>query len=37
MIALVIIITALMLAGSLIACIKPGTNDNICNYNYIEK
>lgn len=33
----IIILTALMLAAALTACIKPGTKDNITNYNYIEK
>lgn len=34
---LIIIITALMLAAALTACIKPGEKDNICDYGYIEK
>lgn len=33
----IIIITALMLAATLTACIKPGEKDNICDYGYIEK
>lgn len=33
----IIIITALMLAVALTACIKPGTKDNLTDYGYIEK
>lgn len=34
---IIIIITALMLAASMVACMKPGKNDNIVNYDYIER
>jgi hypothetical protein len=34
---MIIIISALMLAASLVACMKPGKNDNIVNYDYIER
>ena len=34
---MIIIITAVMLAASMAACIKPGKNDNIVNYDYIER
>lgn len=33
----IITITALMLAVALTACIKPGTKDNLTNYEHIEK
>ena len=33
----VITISALMLAVSLTACVKSGKNDNIVNYDYIER
>ena len=33
----IIIITALMLAASLVACIKPGEKDGISDFGYIEK
>lgn len=32
-----IAITALMLAVSLTACVKPCKNNNIINYDYIER
>lgn len=31
-----IAITALMLAAALVACIKPGETDGICQYDYDE-
>lgn len=34
---IIITLTALMLAAALTACAKPGKNENIVNYNYIEK
>lgn len=34
---LIIITALLMLASALVACIKPGEKDNICDYGYIEK
>lgn len=34
---LIITITAVMLAASMVACMKPGKNDNIVNYDYIER
>ena len=37
MIVILIIISAIMLAAALTACIKPGEKDNICDYGYIEK
>ena len=33
----IIIITVLMLAASLVACIKPGEKDGISDFEYIEK
>jgi hypothetical protein len=33
----IIIITALMLAATLTACIKPGEKDNLTDHGYIEK
>ena len=33
----IIIITAIMLAATLTACIKPGEKDNLTDYGYIEK
>lgn len=37
MIAIIIIISALMLAVALTACIKPGREDGTCYYGYIEE
>lgn len=34
---IIISITALMLAASMAACMKPGKHDNIVNYDYIER
>lgn len=35
MIAIIITISALMLAAALVACIKPGKEDGICKYDNI--
>ena len=32
-----IAITALMLAAAMVACIKPGETDGICQYDYNDK
>ena len=37
MMIFIIALTALMLAVTLTACIKPGTKDNLTNYEHIEK
>ena len=34
---IILTLTALMLAVSLTACIKPGKNENIVNYDYTDK
>lgn len=34
---IIITITALMLAATLVACIKPGETDGICKYDYYDK